>query len=165
MARVRRLGSDEWLAYRDLRLQALSDSPDAFRSTFERESSRPDSEWIARVTSGATSPHDRPLVATEGSELVGIGWGKVLESEPGTVHVFQMWVAPESRGRGIGAELLNAIVAWARDVKADRVVLGVTCGNSSAWRLYIRAGFQASGEPEPLRAGSSLFSQRMILKL
>jgi ribosomal protein S18 acetylase RimI-like enzyme len=120
---------------------------------------------VDRVRIGATSPLDLPLLAEEGSEFVGIAWAKILASEPRTVNLFQMWVAPERRGRGIGAELLNAVVAWAREAKGDRVVLGVTCGNSSAWRLYTRAGFQSSGEPEPLRTGSSLRSQRMLLQL
>lgn len=40
MASERRLGRHEWRVYRDLRLRALSESPDAFGSTSERESRR-----------------------------------------------------------------------------------------------------------------------------
>jgi len=44
-----RFAPHEWRIYRDLRLRALADSPDAFGSTFERERDRPDAEWADRL--------------------------------------------------------------------------------------------------------------------
>lgn len=162
---VRRLRDDEWGAYRDVRLRALSDSPDAFGSTFEREQVRSDAEWTDRVVAGVRSDLDLPLVAVEASGFVGLAWGKIMPSEVDTAHVFQMWVAPEYRGRGLGAELLSRIVGWARDTTARRVVLNVTCGDTPARRLYVRAGFRDMGETQPLRPGATLRSQPMCLDL
>ena len=76
-----------------------------------------------------------------------------------------MWVAPESRGSGCGAMLLDAIVAWAREARARSVALGVTRGDTPAWRLYTRAGFEPVGDPVPLRSGSPLLAQPMRLEL
>lgn len=165
MPSVRRLGAHEWRAYRDLRLRALGDSPDAFRSTREVDRQRPDAYWAERLSSGAASGWDLPLVAEDGDELVGLAWGRIDPAEPRTAHLVQMWVAPETRGLGCGSMLLDAMVTWAGDAGARSVVLSVTCGDTPAKRLYSQAGFEPVGDPEPLRPGSTLLSQRMRLDL
>lgn len=45
------------------------------------------------------------------------------------------------------------------------VQLGVTCGETSAVRLYASEGVKAFGAPEPLRTGSPLLSQNMRLEI
>ncbi len=165
MPSVRPLGAHEWRAYRDLRLRALRDSPTAFGSMLEFEQPRSDADWGERLSAGATSEWNLPLVAVNGDELVVLAWGRIDPPKPETAYVFQMWVAPPSRGLGCGAMLLDALVTWARDVKARSVVLGVTCGDTAATRLYTRAGFEPVGDPEPLRPGSTLLSQSMRLEL
>jgi ribosomal protein S18 acetylase RimI-like enzyme len=165
MLLVRRLGGEEWVEYRDVRLRALADSPDAFGSTYEDALRRPDADWRGRVSSSAESRHELPLVLADGDRFMGLAWGFIAPEEPEAAHVFQMWVAPEVRGRGYGAALLAEIVRWAREAGAVRAVLRVTCGNDPAERLYERAGFRTVGEPEPLRPGAVLRSQRMSLDL
>jgi len=162
---VRRLAADAWRAYRDVRLRALGDAPDAFGSTLEAERQRPDAHWAERLAAGAASAWDCPLVAQAGDALVGLVWGTIDPREPATAHVIQMWVAPESRGLGCGAMLLDAVVAWAREAGARRVLLRVTRGDTPAVRLYARAGFVPDGEPEPLRPGSAVLAQLMRLEL
>jgi GNAT superfamily N-acetyltransferase len=76
-----------------------------------------------------------------------------------------MWVAPDSRGRGVAAALLGAAIDWARSHNARVLQLGVTSGDTPAVRLYKRHGFRESGAPEPLRPGSALLSQTMRLDL
>ena len=48
---IRRIDSAEWKEYREVRLRALKDSPDAFGSTFEESIMYPDDAWIARLES------------------------------------------------------------------------------------------------------------------
>jgi len=165
MFRVRRLGADDWRVYRDLRLRALADSPDAFGSTLEFERQHSDAHWAERLSSGAASGWSLPLAAVDGNQLVGLVWGRIDPSEPWTAHVFQMWVAPERRGLGIGKALLDSVAAWAKEAKARHLELRVTCGDTAATRLYDRAGFKAFGDPEPLRRGSDVVAQPMRLEL
>lgn len=162
---VRRLGEHEWRAYRDLRLRALGDAPDAFGTTLEAARRHSDAHWAQRGSSGAASEWDLPLVAEDGGALVGMVWATIDPAAPQTAHVIQMWVAPESRGLGCGAMLIDEVVRWSRDAGARTVTLRVTCGDSPAWRLYSRAGFQPAGEPEPIRPGSALLAQPMRLEL
>jgi len=162
---VRRLRADEWSAYRELRLRALGDAPNAFGSTVEREASRPDEEWQRRVADGAASRSDLPLVLVEQHRLLGLAWGKILPGAPDVAHLFQMWVAPEVRGRGHGSDLVDGVVEWARSAGAAKVVLRVTEGDTAARRLYAKAGFASAGALEPLRPGSDLWCRPMELDL
>ncbi|HEX7037880.1 MAG TPA: GNAT family N-acetyltransferase [Pseudomonadales bacterium] len=156
---IRCFRREEWPVYRALRLRALADAPDAFGSTYAAARQRPDSAWAQRLDHDPNV--DLPLTAEVGDTLGGLAWGHIDPADPATVHLYQMWVAPEHRGRGIGAALLARVVDWARERGARRVALAVTCGNSPARRLYERAGFRPVGQPEPLRPGSDLRVQPM----
>lgn len=162
---IRRFAPHEWRTYRDLRLRSLAESPDAFGSTLERESAWQDTEWARRLEAGARSSTDLSLMAQVGEEAVGLAWGWIRDTDPEVAHLFQVWVAPEYRGRGIARMLIDAVTAWAREAGARRMALDVTCGDSAAMRLYRRAGFRPCGDPQPLRPGSTLLKQPMRLAL
>ena len=165
MHSVRRLLPHEWRAYRELRLRALADSPDAFGTTLEVEQAKPDEYWSERLSSTAASQFELPIIAEAEGKFVGLVWGWIDPSKPDTAHVFQMWVAPEARGKGLGARLLDSVVAWAREARVKSVMLRVTCGDSPARKLYVRAGFAPVGDPEPLRPHSSVLAQPMALSV
>lgn len=74
-ASVRRLRADEWTIYRELRLRALAESPDAFGSTLELEEGKPDEHWMERVAFAANSQSQMLLVAQVGTERVGVALG------------------------------------------------------------------------------------------
>lgn len=76
-------------------------------------------------------------------------------------HLYQMEVMPEFRRSGTGRLLLDAAIDGPRRAGAFRLDLDVTCGDTPAVWLYARAGFKASGDPEPLRSGSALMKQPM----
>lgn len=164
-AAVRPLAAHEWALYRALRLRALRDAPEAFGSTLAEEEKRVDADWAWRLNLGATSGRDRPLVAELGGAAAGLAWARVDAQDASRVNLFQVWVAPEARGRGVAGALLDAALAWARTVGARSMQLGVVCGNDAARRLYARAGFVAVGAPEPQRPGSSRMEQVMRLEL
>jgi ribosomal-protein-alanine N-acetyltransferase len=54
-------------------------------------------------------------------------------------------VAAEFRRRGIGAALLDAVLAWAREQGAQRMELEVRASNRAAIALYERADFVRDG--------------------
>jgi GNAT superfamily N-acetyltransferase len=162
---IRPLEGHEWPTWRDIRLHSLADSPDAFGSTLAAEQDRSPEDWSARLARAADSGHDYPLIAELSGEAVGLVWAKIDAANPTVANVFQMWVAPASRGRGIAATLLREAIRWASSRNVKIVQLGVTCGDTSAVRLYGREGFMAFGPPEPLRPGSALLSQPMRLTL
>lgn len=162
---VRVLAAHEWPLYRALRLRALEDAPAAFGSSLAEEACRSDQDWAWRLNIGANSGRDRPLVAEHEGMAVGLAWAKVDAGDPSLVNLFQMWVAPEARGHGVAAALLDAAIHWARARQARALQLGVVCGNDAARRLYARAGFLDYGEPAPQRPGSPRMEQAMRLGL
>ena len=60
-------------------------------------------------------------------------------------HINNLAVRPELRGRGLGSQMLAAIVAEAQRLGAGSLTLEVRRSNIAAKRLYLRAGFQESG--------------------
>jgi ribosomal-protein-alanine N-acetyltransferase len=56
-------------------------------------------------------------------------------------HINNLAVRPELRGRGLGTQLLEAIVAEARHLGATSLTLEVRRSNIAAQRLYANAGF------------------------
>lgn len=162
---IRRLAPQDAATYRAVRLRSLADSPDAFGSTWAHEDALPQDHWPARLAAAAVSGKDCPLIAEQDGIPLGVVWAKFDATDPSLVNVFQMWVAPEGRGRGIAARLLREAVAWAKSRDARTVQLGVTWGDTPATRLYARAGFVPYGELEPLRDGCDLLSQTLRLTL
>ncbi|MET0980908.1 MAG: GNAT family N-acetyltransferase [Telluria sp.] len=162
---IRPLAGNEWPLYRSLRLGALADAPGAFGSTLAAEQALKDEDWAWRLGLAATSGRDHPLVAELDDAAMGLAWARFDAQDAQRVNLFQMWVAPEGRGRGVAAALLDAAIAWARLRKARTMQLGVMKGNDAARRLYERAGFHAVGEPEPARPGDARLEQMMRMAL
>lgn len=61
------------------------------------------------------------------------------------VHINNLAVRPELRGRGLGLRMLEAIVAEAQRLGSGSIALEVRRSNIAALRLYKRAGFRESG--------------------
>src|SRR6516164_7319251 len=91
---VRAFRPDEWRVYRELRLRALADSPDAFGSTLAAEQGGSDEDWAARLARGAASENDLPLVTERGRRAVGLLWARIDPADARTAHLYQMWVTP-----------------------------------------------------------------------
>jgi ribosomal protein S18 acetylase RimI-like enzyme len=165
--RIRRLAAREWPAYRALRLRSLLDAPEAFGSSHAAEAAWAQELWMARLSAASVSGRDCPLVAEAESDgaMLGLLWAKCDAADAGIVNLFQMWVAPEARGRGVASAMLEEAVAWARSIGARLVQLGVVTGNQAALGLYLRHGFSKAGEPAPIRPGSALLEQPMQLQL
>ncbi len=154
-----------WQLYKSVRLQALKDAPDSYGSTFEQEAVLSDTEWKSRLDLEMRDITALPLVATKHGEPVGLAWGLVDAQASSITHVYQMWVSPTVRGKGIGKLLLREITSWAIGRRCTHMRLSVTTSNDAAVHLYRAYGFTTDGQPEELRRGSALMVQPMMLNL
>lgn len=57
--------------------------------------------------------------------------------------VFDIWVKPDHRGKGVGAFLIDRAFAWCRLKGLSKLKLEVSSSNATAKALYDRTGFQA----------------------
>jgi GNAT superfamily N-acetyltransferase len=126
---------------RSVRLRALTDAPDAFGSTLEREIARTDSDWSRWIEPNPTFLLEAPSLGA-----VGMVAGAMDEFDPSAALLLAMWVDPASRGTGAADLLVQAVVDWARTNNATTLSLCVIEGNVSAIRLYERTGFILTGQ-------------------
>jgi GNAT superfamily N-acetyltransferase len=124
---------------RELRLHALTDSPRAFSSTYEREVARTTEDWRRWLAPSATF-----LLEADG-EVRGLVAGVPDTQDSSVVYLMAMWVHPEVRGSGAADLLVSRVKAWASEVGAKEVRLNLVEGNDRAKRCYERAGFRDTG--------------------
>ena len=157
---IRPLQPDEAEAFRELRLRALREAPDAFGTQYEVMVRLTPEQWAGRNRPSPDRP-GRMFVAGEPGALVGCSRSSLDPDRPSFGDVTSMWVNPEQRGVGIGAALLIVCEQWARDHGRTEMALAVTEANGAARRVYERAGYRGTGEMEALRPGSPLSVERM----
>ncbi len=102
------------------------------------------------------------LVVEDGGKLVG-----VLEVEPSdwnnTATVWNILLSPEARGKGIGRELMNRAVTWAKQAGYRALTLETQSHNPSACRFYQNFGFKLAGFNTMLYTNDDIARQEVAL--
>jgi ribosomal protein S18 acetylase RimI-like enzyme len=159
---IRRLVPDDAASFRNIRLEGLRDSPEAFGSTFEVENTQP-LIWFANRLDGSKS---KMYGAFRGSDLVGIA-GLVIKEGQKEAHkgmLVGMYVQPGSRNTGVGQRLVEIIIEFARE-RVELVQLAVVSGNEAARRLYARLGFLEYGiEKNALKQDGRYYDEILMAK-
>jgi ribosomal protein S18 acetylase RimI-like enzyme len=154
---VRQLGPNDAAGYRDIRLEALRLSPEAFGSTFEAECSQPIEAFAERLGSSTV------FAAMDGEKLIGMA-GLAIQDGLKRQHKGTLWgmyVRPEARGHGAGRALVEAVIAEARQ-RVEVLQLSVVSDNG-ARHLYAACGFVEYGvELKSLKHGGRYFDQRLM---
>jgi ribosomal protein S18 acetylase RimI-like enzyme len=138
--KVRRAVPGDESILRKLRLQALTDSPGAFGSTYERELARTTAEWQRWLAPGVT------LLWSDAHEVHGMVAGMRDVADASVAHLMAMWVRPTVRGSGAADALVAALVKWAAAERFTRLRLDVMHDNPRAVRFYERCGFKLTGK-------------------
>ena len=152
--------------YRRVRLRALAENPESFRSNADEEAAKPLSWWTERLAPREQSDAAFFGAWTGARELIGTS-GLLFESRRNTRHtatIVGMYVAPEHAARGVGARLLGACIDLARaDACIEILYLTVTSTNAAAIRLYERSGFVVYGrEPRSMRIDDRTFDKLLM---
>ena len=119
------------------------DDPEAFTSTFDRESAYDETKWRDLAITGRwfVADDDGPVGVAVGVD----GWS----GDPQRRELVGMWVARSHRRRGIAGRLLDQVAAWAASEGVTTLSLGVREGNEQAMHAYLRIGMRVTGETMP----------------
>ncbi len=146
--------------YRDIRLEALSASPEAFASSFEVESAQPLSWFSDRLGSSTV------LAAFRDEKLLAIAAFAIQQGQK-MAHkgvIWGMYVRPAARRAGIGRRLVGAILDLARQ-RIELIQLTVVRDNEQARRLYAGLGFLEYGmEKNALKQGGRYYDEVLMAK-
>jgi RimJ/RimL family protein N-acetyltransferase len=107
--------------------------------------------WLA-----TEAPIDRREIRARWRDLLASGEGTILVADDGALvglaamlgipePELGMLVRADRRGRGVGAALVEACIAWAEGRGARRIVLHVFPHNEAALALYRAQGFVERG--------------------
>lgn len=127
---------EDWRAWRDLRLEALKDTPIGFGELHADALLRTDEQWQERMG----WPGVR-LLAYQDEVVVGMAGG--FHDPEGIPALVGVYVRPAARGQGVLAVLVDLVAAWAAP---NRLTLDVHEDNHRARAAYLKLGFVETGE-------------------
>lgn len=159
---VRLLDEDEWSVYRDVRLRALSESPEAFVATAAQEQEYSEERWRERMN------RSRRLLAEREDEVLGVASLKVLDEDDERIgELFGLWVAPDFRGSGVARRLLEAAAGQARADDLTHLIYWVGTDNGRAVAFASSFGFRPtdSRRDAALGEGSEEDDEEMAMVL
>jgi len=147
---IREAKPTDAIRYRELRLNALLDSPTAFSADYQINLRHPVSFWESRLTSDEygimfLAEHENALIG-----MTGVRKGESPKTRHGA-YVWGVFVCPPWRGLHLAEALISTCADWARERDVVILKLGVMANNASAIRCYERCGFTIYGtEPRAL---------------
>ena len=130
----------DWQDLKNIRLESLRDSPDAFGITYHEAKEISEEKWKS-IASGELGV--KFFLARNESENVGIVGAADIDGECELVSV---WVKPEKRNGGLAVSLVNKLLDYAKSNGFTGVVLSVSSKNKAAFNLYAKIGFKSLGE-------------------
>lgn len=149
MLEVNLLQPDQWPLLKAVRLRALADAPEAFCTQFVEASTRTDAQWSENARRFTLLPPAISYFAFVDDAPCGMANCFVSKEDPQIAELTGFWVAPESRGTGIGEALVSAIVSWAKSRGVTILQAWVVEDNHRAIRFYEKLGFLDTGQRRP----------------
>lgn len=143
--KVRLLDVDEWQLYRDVRLAALRDAPEAFVARSEDEASYDDDFWREQMSLATR------IVAERGDEPVGLVGLGLHEEDPQKAAVFGLWTAPSLRGHHVGWDLVSIARQKATEDGCRLLYFWVISDKAAAIGFAGSFGFRPTSERRAVR--------------
>lgn len=161
------LDQSEWAAYKKLRLDALKAEPQAYGKSYEELAARPDTYWQQRLAEAQRGERMLLFAKLDGA-VVGV---VAAASEDGEkikhrVHVDEVYVIPEARGKGIARALMEALEKHCLDLGYVVVLsLNVSHVQTAARALYESLGYKKIGTIEKdIHIGDTYYSTDILEK-
>ncbi len=121
------------------------DSQEFYRWSFGRLGNYPIT--AERINNSFINDDSIHLIALDSETPVGHIMLKIIEEKPKTIRFGLIIVDSTKRGKGYGRELLKVAIEYAkRQLKAEKITIGVFENNTPAFNLYTSLGFNDMGK-------------------
>lgn len=156
-ANIRKISAADWELLKQVRLQALQDSPRAFASSYDEEERFTKQQWQSILE------HDLQwFMAFNNSEPIGtVAARSGPDIAPDERYVESMWVNPRYRRTGVGRRLIAALEETVRSEGAQVLLLWVLDGNEVARNMYLKLGFTSTEDRQRLNKYPNRIEERM----
>lgn len=134
---IKKLTSSDWKTYKELRLQMLTEEPQAYSQTLEELEKRSDKEWEEKTQA------DNMIILAVWLDGKLAGMNGLFYEEKDVVAIWGMFVREEFRGMGLGKRLMQEIENEIRkDGGVKKIQVSVTSSQAAAFELYKKLGFR-----------------------
>ena len=157
---IRRRSLDELEDFREIRLEALKQAPEAFGSVYEVDSLKPMSAFAERISNSLI------FAAYMEDRIVGMA-GLKPETGPKDLHkgfIWGVYVRADARQYGIAAALMQHLLEAGKEI-VEQLTLTVVKENLAAIRLYQKLGFTIYGtEPCSMKSNGQYVDEVLMVK-
>jgi ribosomal protein S18 acetylase RimI-like enzyme len=153
---VRALEENDWHDYREIRLAALQESPQAFLATYGETATQPEQYWRNCMVRA------HQLLAERDGVPLGVVSVGPIEGAPQSADLRDLWVVPEARNTGIASRLVQAAVDQAIRDGCTKLYYWVSTENGRAIGFASNAGFRVTSERRTTRVESREFGDQEI---
>lgn len=157
--KIRLLTRDDWQIWKDIRLEALQNSPENFGSAYEEELNGSDAEFqeglIKSNIFGA-------FIESKLAACAGFYCLTSLKTKHRGV-IWGMYTRPEFRKRGVASALIQTVITHAKS-RVSQLHLTCVTSNLGAIQFYKKQGFKIYGtEPCALKIDDSYFDEHLMV--
>ena len=147
--------SHEWQVLRDMRLNALRESPLSFLAKYDQEEKYSPERWQAEFDRG-----DWIVGELDGERVSLTGVTRESGAPADERYLEYVWVAPEFRKQRIAFDMLTDIIGELKDSGVQTVFLWILDGNDPARKLYKRLGFVTTKQRQELESDPGRYEER-----
>ena len=145
--KIIKLPPERWEEYKNLRLEALKDSPASFSKSYELIAQKPDEYWKDAIKK-YEGVEGVIFFAQANGKLIGM-IGIDYKSDPKIKHsvtIAGFYVTPEFRNKGVGKKLFIEAIENIKTLEGViKIDLDVNTDNTTAINMYKSFGFEITG--------------------
>jgi ribosomal protein S18 acetylase RimI-like enzyme len=148
---------EQWKEYKRLRLFSLQDEPNAFGSSYEKESKFTDEKWKERLR----DEKNKILFYRDNNNLVGMAGARLVDNN--VAYIVGVYVIPNSRKKGIAKRLMKYLIKELliyTDMKILR--LSVNANQIPALNLYKKLNFKIVGKEKSKMGDGNFYNEYLM---
>ncbi len=157
MEKIYQVKESDWQKFKDFRIRAVTESPQAFGDTLEKVLNLPDSYWIEGIKNKKVF-----VITDEDVYVSGLVFG---QDDDGVWSIKSLWTEPSYRGKGLAKKLLWHVFKVAKSIDVKIIELGINVKQDAAIKLYESLGFVEVKRISDLDMGDGSKNDLLVMRL